>query len=147
VYAGCSAVGVRDCRCCQENPPELIQRADIGLRRPPAHCDARANTAEADARPGSELATPHQVVCQIWWENGDIEGVAGLDPTLEIGSKFVTDHKPVSGCAFELRGKLPEHTARRRAAENSDLGRLRWAALVRQSQAAMAAAVAVVVLA
>jgi hypothetical protein len=57
-----------------------------------------------------------------------------VDPTLEIGSKFVTDHKPVSGYAFELRGKLPENTTRRCAAENSDLGGLRRAALLRQSQ-------------
>jgi hypothetical protein len=105
-----------------------------GFGAPPAHGDAHAGTAEVDARAGGELAAPHQVVCQIRWENGDIERVVGLDSTLEVGSKFVTDHKPVSGCVFELGGKLSENATRRRTAENSDLGGLRWAAMLGQSQ-------------
>jgi hypothetical protein len=86
-----SAVGVRDRRYFQESPPERINRADVGFRRASAHGDANTGAAEVDARPGGEGATVHQFVRQIRWKNGDIERVAGLDPTLEIGSEFVID--------------------------------------------------------
>jgi hypothetical protein len=123
--AGRSAVGVRDRRRFQESPPQPIDRADIRFRRARAHGDAHAGAAEVDARAGGDFAPLHQIVRQIRWENGDIERVAGLDPTLEIGSEFVIDQEPVAGRAFEVGGKVPENATRCRAAENRDLRRLR----------------------
>jgi len=63
---------------------------------------------------------------------GRNDGISGIPP-LEIGGKFVVDRKPVTARAFEIGGKRSENSARRRAAENLDLGGLRRAALLRQS--------------
>src|SRR5712671_7933940 len=134
MYAARSAVGEGYLGCREQDLPECIDRADLGFWCPLAHGNAHAGTAEVDARPGSKLAAPHKVVCHFRRENGDIELVTGLDPALEAGGKIVVDHEPVAGRAFECGGKLSENCARRRAAENHDLGGLRGTALLRRSR-------------
>src|SRR6266404_576138 len=111
MYAARSAVGEGYPGCCKEGLPECIHRADLGFRRPPAHGNAHAGTAEVDARPGGELAAPHKVVCHVRRENRNIERVTGLDSTLESGGKIVVDHEPVAGRTFECGGKLSENCA------------------------------------